>query len=89
MGLASTIKVASEAQCVWDGCPCFPLRELLLGDSNTVKTEVSPSSSLTMVVSDQQPLFGVTLHSLPHLHPLFSPWLRIPERRWPGFTGHR
>lgn len=84
-----TVKAAAEAQWVWDGCLSFPLRELLLGDSNNVKTEVSPW--LAMVVSDQQSSFGVTSHSLPHLHHLVSSWLRIPERRWPGFTdpGHR
>lgn len=81
MDLAFPIKVASETQWVWERCPCFPLGKLLPGDCNNVKTKVSPSSSLAMVVSDQKPLFGVTSHSLPHLHFFLFPLAQNSQKK--------
>lgn len=84
MGLAFTEKVALDAQWMRERCP-FLWEELLLGDCNNVKTKLPPSDSLALVVSDQQPLAGVTSHSLPlpatTTTTSFLSWLRISERR--------
>ena len=89
MGLLFTIKALSEHSGWGRSAQVSHSGELLLKGCSNVERKVPPSSSPALVVSDQQPLSGVTSHSLSSLrHPATSclPWLGIPERRRRGFN---
>ena len=91
MALLFTIKVALERSWWGRGAQVSHSGELLLRDYSDVETKGAPHphpGRPAVVVSDQQALSGVTSHSLPslpHLAPCL-PWLRIPKRRWRGFS---